>query len=523
MATVSTIFPLPSELSFEILSFLPLQDLKNLSTCSKAARRFTSSVLFRGVKLCPGGSVEAFGDGGGLEGVIGGVRSVHISYPKQMGVREYVSFFRAVTPLLSKFVGVKTLKIGLVSSFEQNTRILGAVFKQLSAYSWYDGLKRLDILWVDFVFFQDRHLKFRGDDLEFLESGSGYTEKKWPKGIEEVRVANQVMEGWRFRKDEKSVNGSFGENLVAGLGGYGGGEEAGRLKVVEISATGIVTNKNWRELGKKYLETDGDDSAGGVEERGWFKKQMLKVNRNFTIGKGTKGGDRMVRFPTVRKVMVDVMRFKKRNLAEMVMRFSMVEELEVWVWLVHFGESHEEMVPRYKRGQVVWKDIVGLRKVRKVVLPWPLVDGEGVRHQHVEKEQLKESVAWWIKQWESNTDRGEEGVTIENVRFVMWRFGIGEEFLDFKIVRETSYNTYYWRVEHGKRKYTGGMEGIGSMWSMKGDVEKATVDVDVEGWVVEEEGVEGYMKNLEENRKEEAEEGGYEGEGGGMEFEDWEE
>lgn len=56
---VATIFPLPSELALQILSLLPLEDLKSLSACSKEVRRPTSVVLFKNVVLCPA-AIDAF-------------------------------------------------------------------------------------------------------------------------------------------------------------------------------------------------------------------------------------------------------------------------------------------------------------------------------------------------------------------------------------------------------------------------------------------------------------------------------
>lgn len=201
------------------------------------------------------------------------------------------------------------------------------------------------------------------------------------------------------------------------------------------------------------------------------------------------------------KLKIDVMRFKKRNFAEIVMRFSGLEELEVLVWLIDFEGDDDEMVPRYGREKVVWKDILGLKKLKKAVLPWPLVVGGGF--QQVSKNHLKDPVAWWVREWGK---MGEEGV-IENARFVMWKYEVGEEFLDFKIMREGNHT--YWRVEHGKRRYEGTLDQLPLLWDLKEMIETGTVDVDIGGWEVEE-GVED-------------EDGGYESEGGGMEFEPWEE
>ncbi|RVD90315.1 uncharacterized protein DFL_001289 [Arthrobotrys flagrans] len=159
-------------------------------------------------------------DGGGLEGV----HSVHITHPKEASPQEYISFFRTITPLLFKFLGVKTLRIELFTSFKENHRILNAVFKLLATYPWYDGLKRLVIQWMDYVPSQET---LTPQHLEFLYSGSGNGgERRWPKELEEVCVANQVSEGWRFRKEEGGAyNGSFGEGLIAGLGVVVGGVE----------------------------------------------------------------------------------------------------------------------------------------------------------------------------------------------------------------------------------------------------------------------------------------------------------
>ncbi|KAF3181860.1 hypothetical protein TWF225_006843 [Orbilia oligospora] len=515
----SIIFPLPWELSLQILSHLSLEDLKSLSVCSKEVRRFTSVVLFSGVKLCPR-SVCYFEGGGGLEGVIEGVRSVRIAYPQSTLPSEYINLFRTVTRLLSKFSGLKTLRIELFTCLKENRRILNAVFKILAGYSWYDGLRKLVILWMDYMSSEDG---FTPQDLDFLYSGSrvgasgGKKERwGWPKGLEEVYVANQVMEGWRFRKDMGGAfYGTFGEGIIADLGACG----MGKLKRVEIIAFGIVTNRNWRGLRGRYMRA-GDDIN--------FNNETLPGGNDGDMMRG------MVRFPTVTRLKIDVMKFEKKNLAEIVMRFPGLEELSVLILLERLGDGSGAMVAKYFRNKVVWKDILGLKKLKRVTLPWPswVREGDSSRTCEVEKEHLKDSVAWWVRRWmKMGVDPPEK------VRFLQWKFEVGEEFLDFKITKDGNIDgngNVYWRVENGKRKHPQGLDRLDSLWSLKEVIEKESVDVDVGDGGVEEGIMGGNLGNLDENEEEEREDddgdgddddGGYgsEFEEGEMHFEQWDE
>ncbi|KAF3226626.1 hypothetical protein TWF106_000367 [Orbilia oligospora] len=521
----SIIFPVPWELSLQILSHLSLEDLKSLSVCSKEVRRFTSVVLFSGVKLCPG-SVCYFEGGGGLEGVIGGVRSVRIAYPQSTLPGEYINLFRTVTRLLSKFSGLKSLRIELFTCLKENPRILNAVFKVLAGYSWYDGLRKLVVLWMDYMSSENG---FTPQDLDFLYSGSrvsgasGGKENKeeswgWPKGLEEVYVANQVMEVWRFRKNMGGAGyGTFGEEIIADLGMCG----VRKLKRVEIVALGIMTNRNWRGLRGRYLKADDDDDNDDINNKivlpGGNDDNMMRE---------------MVRFPTVTRLKIDVMKFEKKNLAEIVMRFPGLEELSVLIMLERLGDGSGAMVAKYFRNKVVWKDILGLKKLKRVTLPWPswVREGDGSgRTGEVEKEHLKDSVAWWVRRWmKMGVDPPEE------VRFLQWKLEVGEEFLDFKITKlDGNINgngNVYWRVENGKRKHPQGLDQLDSLWSLKEVIEKESVDVDVGNWGVEEGIMGGNLGNLDENEDDSKDDegnddGGYgsEFEEGEMHFEQWDE
>ncbi|KAF3313959.1 hypothetical protein TWF173_005551 [Orbilia oligospora] len=507
----SIIFPLPWELSLQILSHLSLEDLKSLSVCSKEVRRFTSGVLFSGVKLCPG-SVCYFESGGGLEGVIEGVRSVRIAYPQPTLPSEYISLFRTVASLLSKFSGLKTLRIELFTGLKENRRILNAVFKVLAGYAWYDGLRKLVILWMDHMSSDNG---FTPQDLDFLYSG-----KKgswgWPKGLEEVYVANQVMEGWRFRKDMGAAfYGTFGEGIVADLGACTG---MVKLKRVEIIAFGIMTNRNWRGMRGRYLKADDDGDDDDINN------ETLLGGADDDMMRG------MVRFPTVTRLKINVMKFEKKNLAEIVMRFPGLEELSVLILLERLGDGSGAMVAKYFRNKVVWKDILGLKKLKTVTLPWPswVREGDSSRTCEVEKEHLKDSVAWWVKQWmKMGIDPPEK------VRFLQWKFEVGEEFLDFKITKDGNINgngNFYWRVENGKRKHPQGLDQLDSLWSLKEAIDKESVDVDVGNWGVEEGIMGGNLGNLDENEDDskddqDGDDGGYgsEFEEGEMHFEQWDE
>ncbi|KAK6502578.1 hypothetical protein TWF506_003157 [Arthrobotrys conoides] len=511
VSTSTTIFPLPSELSLQILSYLPLKDLKSLSVCSREVRRFTSVELFRGVVLCPG-SVQAFGDGGLLGGMVGGVRSVHITYPKTTAPSEYINLFRTVTPLLRNFSGLKALRIELFSS-KENNRILNAVFKTLSTYEWYDGIRKLVVQWMDYKLSQE---VLGLQDLEFLDSGGGggggnWGGKRWPAGLEEVYVANQVHEGWRFRKGDGG--GGFGMGVVADLGGYGRG---GRLRNVEISAMRINTNMNIKEVRRGYLEVPV------VCETGVF------------------GGDRgvmkkMVRFLTVTRLKIDVMEFGKWNLAETVMRFPNLEELEVMVWLIS-SQGIDDVVPEYEKNQAVWKSILGLKKLKKVVLPWPRKGEDQI--QLVETLHLVDSVAWWIKQWKK---MGVKGV-LENVRFARWRMKnllrgqdeIEEEYVEFEIPPggDTDEDVRGWRVKSGVRMHEVDLDQVPSLWDLKEISRKMGMDYRFGGKPLQhrvEEGAVGevlgdHVSDIVDEVEEE-EDVGYESEGDemGFEHEPWQE
>ncbi|KAK6529843.1 hypothetical protein TWF281_009001 [Arthrobotrys megalospora] len=157
MSEEASINSIPPELFLSINSYLPLEDIGNLSLVSKFFRLITLPYLFRRTRLCPE-SIVAFRGGGRLSEVAGRVQQLTLDTANSgvRGPNDICTFTRAcisVFDLDTVFPNVTRFKIVFApemstpsGTFHMDQRILRSTLMGLSKFSFYKKLKALSFM-----------------------------------------------------------------------------------------------------------------------------------------------------------------------------------------------------------------------------------------------------------------------------------------------------------------------------------------------------------------------------------------
>ncbi|EPS38386.1 hypothetical protein H072_7879 [Dactylellina haptotyla CBS 200.50] len=439
--TPPPIFPLPAELSSLILSFLPVADLKEFSTCSKSTRGLCSPLLFQRLKACVD-AIPAFQDGGALVWLRDSVRFVDISFEKDTSVQPLTTLcYTYVTHFLPLFPKLTALRIAVYCARTFHYKLFLAMFKSLSERCefWKPGgsLRSLKLQFVENTTTQDQfsvpggnyelvHDLLEGGDKEFIgsafgpagdyaASGRGRTwdprgfvgfqgeigrarEAGWfPMGVEELFI---TIDLFSFRGETVKWAPTVPEILMRELAGKG------RLRRLEVCSDRVVTPKKTRLL-ESYLS--------------------LKEGGNRQDGEGgEKNGSKRVMYEKVKSVRFDTAQLMKRHIKDIAVRFPNLEWIGLSVWSGYFTN-----LPKYEGGktgrrEVIYRDIMRMKRLRKVYLPWPRATSLTLERDVV-RGHLTESVEWWVKKGGM--------AQLEEVEFTKKIYGAREEFFKCTIIR----------------------------------------------------------------------------------------
>ncbi|EPS42346.1 hypothetical protein H072_3670 [Dactylellina haptotyla CBS 200.50] len=152
--TISSLFleivplDLPAELWLEIYSYLPLEQLKALSYCSKRHRQCVTLDLrlFKHLKLSEE-SIAAF-DGGKFTGL--GARVTDVTFDKLItptagGVTNSIKLLRKYCDALHLFPNIQGIRLPFSATKWFEWKIPIAIWFRLSEYPWYPDLKRFSV------------------------------------------------------------------------------------------------------------------------------------------------------------------------------------------------------------------------------------------------------------------------------------------------------------------------------------------------------------------------------------------
>ncbi|KAK6353570.1 hypothetical protein TWF696_005532 [Orbilia brochopaga] len=398
MSTALFDFPLPAELVLEIFEFLPVNDLKALSVCSKAYRAAVLPTLFREVRISPD-SLPAFLDGGSLAHICPSVRHASFTRLEKSRFVETVNRCRIYTNALSGglFPLLTSLHVSLYVPLRfprVEVHMLIAIFSRLATAEFYNRLKILylqvlpqdvekaitheqllkDTLDEENRRFLDDRVECHGlgelesDEDEGQSVNALLAKLRPPPALEELLITADTV---RFRAPSIRHDLTFAEWLVRCC--------APNLRRLELCMDKVGTPKNTPVL-RRYLAMP----------------------------------DHLV-FPRVTKLRLDVSSFKRRHLTDLAARFPCLEELAVHVWSGY--------VIRYNRKIVVMQHIVGFGKnLKKVTMPWP--EEWQLTRENTYRWHLRKSVERWIA----------AGLTgLQEVEFLLKIGELDEDYVKFVV------------------------------------------------------------------------------------------